>query len=100
MEMLSEDAPRAELSATPDGRLTIPVQVRRAAGITPGQTLVVYVDDGRVVLEERGHLLARLQDEAIAAASATGQTGSAVDDLLADRRAEAARDRVDGEPSS
>jgi len=99
MEMLSEDTPRAELSATPDGRLTIPVQVRRAAGITPGQTLVVYVDDGRVVLEERGHLLTRLQDEAIAAASAAGHTDNAVDDLLADRRAEAARDRADEEPS-
>jgi AbrB family looped-hinge helix DNA binding protein len=98
MEMLRDEAPRAELSATPDGRLTIPAQVRRAAGITPGQTLVVYVDDGRVVLEERGHLLARLQDEAIAAAAAAGHAGSAVDELLADRRAEAARDRVDEKP--
>jgi AbrB family looped-hinge helix DNA binding protein len=96
MEMLRDEAPRAELSATPDGRLTIPAQVRRAAGITPGQTLVVYVDNGRVVLEERGHLLARLQDEAIAAAA--GHAGSAVDELLADRRAEAARDRIEEEP--
>ncbi|MFD9965035.1 AbrB/MazE/SpoVT family DNA-binding domain-containing protein [Amycolatopsis sp. NPDC058986] len=87
-----EDDPRAEVSATSDGRLTIPAQVRRAAGIEPGQTLVVYVDDGRVVLEERGHLLTRLQDEAIAAAAAAGHTGSAVDELLADRRAEAARE--------
>jgi hypothetical protein len=56
----------------------------------------VYVDYGRVVLEERGHLLARLQDEAIAAA---GHAGSAVDELLADRRVEAARvdeERFDG----
>ncbi|MPZ85692.1 MAG: AbrB/MazE/SpoVT family DNA-binding domain-containing protein [Actinophytocola sp.] len=98
MSTLPGEAPRAELSATPDGRLTIPVQVRRAAGITPGQTLVVYVDDGRVVLEERGHLLARLQDEAIAAAAAAGHAGGAVDELLADRRAEATRDRVDEEP--
>ncbi|MGH3920450.1 MAG: AbrB/MazE/SpoVT family DNA-binding domain-containing protein [Pseudonocardiaceae bacterium] len=45
--------------------MTIPAQVRRAAGIKPGQTLVVYVEYGRVVIEERTHLLARLQDEAI-----------------------------------
>lgn len=95
MTIVPEESPRAELSATPDGRLTIPVQVRRAAGITPGQKLVVYVDAGRVVLEERGHLLARLQNEAIAAAEASGHTTSAVDDLIADRRAEAARDQAE-----
>jgi bifunctional DNA-binding transcriptional regulator/antitoxin component of YhaV-PrlF toxin-antitoxin module len=87
-----EETPRAELPATQDGRLTIPVQVRRAAGIEPGQTLVVYVEAGRVVLEERSHLLTRIQDEAIAAAQAAGHTGSAVDELIADRRAEAARE--------
>lgn len=47
------------------------------------------------MLEERGHLLASLQDEAIAAAAAAGHTGSAVDELLADRRAEAARVGLD-----
>jgi AbrB family looped-hinge helix DNA binding protein len=90
------EAPRAEVPATQDGRLTIPAQVRRAAGIEPGQTLVVYVENGRVVLEERGHLLARIQDEAIAAARATGHTGSAVESLLADRRAEAGREAAEG----
>jgi AbrB family looped-hinge helix DNA binding protein len=92
-----EESPRAELSATADGRVTIPAQVRRAAGIEPGQTLVVYVDDGRVVLEERSHLLARIQDEAIAAAAAAGHTGSAVDELIAERRAEAVREEAEGQ---
>ncbi|MDQ3152194.1 MAG: AbrB/MazE/SpoVT family DNA-binding domain-containing protein [Actinomycetota bacterium] len=87
-----EGVPRAELSATADGRVTIPSQVRRAAGIEPGQTLVVYVDAGRVVLEERGHLLARVQDEVVEADRVAGRTGSAVDELLAERRAEAARE--------
>jgi hypothetical protein len=50
--------------------------------------------DLRVVIEERAHLLARIQDEAIAAAAAAGLTGSAVDELIADRRAEAAREET------
>jgi AbrB family looped-hinge helix DNA binding protein len=91
MTQAQENLPHAELSATPDGRVTIPAQVRRAAGIEPGQTLVVYVENGRVVIEERAHLLARIQDEAITAARAAGHTGSAVDELIADRRADAVR---------
>ncbi|GAA5174193.1 hypothetical protein GCM10023321_77540 [Pseudonocardia eucalypti] len=95
MADVQQDLPKAELAATSDGRVTIPAQVRRAAGIEPGQTLVVYVERGRVVLEERAHLLTRLQDEAIAAAQAAGHTDSAVAELLADRRAEADREQAD-----
>ncbi|HTF47212.1 MAG TPA: AbrB/MazE/SpoVT family DNA-binding domain-containing protein [Pseudonocardia sp.] len=76
--------------------MTIPAQVRRAAGIEPGQTLVVYVEGGRVVLEERAHLLARIQDQAIGAAAAAGHTGSVVDELIAERRTEAAREDAEG----
>jgi hypothetical protein len=53
-----------------------------------------------VVIEERAHLLARIQDEAIRAAAAAGHTGSAVDELIADRRAEAAREDRDPSGSS
>lgn len=98
MTEVLEHLPSAELSATSDGRVTIPAPVRRAAGIEPGQALVVYVDNGRVVIEERAHLLARIQDEAIEAAAAAGHTGSVVDELIADRRAEAARENT-GETS-
>jgi hypothetical protein len=62
----------------------------------PGRRLVVHVEHGRVVIEEREHLLERIQREAIAAARATGHTGSAVSELLAERRAEAARDDTAG----
>lgn len=72
--------------------MTIPAQLRRAAGIEPGSRLVLYLDHGRVVIEERAHLLARIQQEAIDAATAAGITGSTVDELLAERRAETARD--------
>lgn len=81
---------QAQLTATTDGRVTIPAPVRRAAGIEPGQRLVAYVEDGRVVLEECGHLLRRVQARVAAATAA--HTGSAVDDLIAGRRGEAARE--------
>ncbi|MGH3586750.1 MAG: AbrB/MazE/SpoVT family DNA-binding domain-containing protein [Pseudonocardia sp.] len=69
--------------------MTIPAQVRRAAGIEAGVPLVVYVEDGRVVLETRDQLIARVRREV--AAAWTGE-GSVVDELIADRRAAAARE--------
>lgn len=87
-----EDTHPAALTASRDGRVTIPAQMRRAAGLEPGSRLVLYVEDGRVVIEERDHLLERIQREAIDAANEAGLPGSAVDELIADRRAEAARE--------
>lgn len=76
--------------ATENGRLTIPVQVRRAAGIEPGAPLVVYVEDGRVIVETRELLIARIKRDMNAAWN--DDSGSVVDELIADRRAEAARE--------
>lgn len=81
--------PSADLTVNEQGRVTIPAQIRRAAGIEPGAPLVVYVEDGRVVLETREQLAARLRRDV--AAAWTGE-GSVVDELIADRRAEAARE--------
>lgn len=92
MATAEEYGASAQVTASPDGRITIPAPVRRAAGIEPGQRLVAYVEDGRVVLEEWGHLLRRVQ--ARVAASTAGHPGAAVDELIADRRAEAAREDV------
>jgi bifunctional DNA-binding transcriptional regulator/antitoxin component of YhaV-PrlF toxin-antitoxin module len=83
---------RTDVSVAADGRVAIPAQLRNTAGIVPGSRLVAYVERGRVVLEERAHLLTRVQDEAIAAARASGHTDNPVDSLIADRRAEAARE--------
>jgi AbrB family looped-hinge helix DNA binding protein len=97
MTQADEGLPSAELAAAREGRVTIPAQLRRAAGIHAGQRLVVYVERGRVVIEQRDHLLARVQQEAIDAATAAGHTTSAVDELIAERRAEAARDSADSD---
>ena len=53
--------------------------------------MVAYVEDGRLVLEHRAHLLERLQNSVLAAAARSGDAnGNVVDELLAERRAEAA----------
>lgn len=69
--------------------MTIPVQVRRAAGIEAGVPLVVYVEDGRVVIETRDQLADRIRRDV--AATWTGG-GSVVDELITERRAEAVRE--------
>ncbi|HEY2763444.1 MAG TPA: AbrB/MazE/SpoVT family DNA-binding domain-containing protein [Pseudonocardiaceae bacterium] len=77
------------MTVNEQGRVTIPAQVRRAAGIEAGVPLVVYVEDGRVVIETREQLASRIRRDV--AAAWTGD-GSAVEELIADRRAEAARE--------
>ena len=69
--------------------MTIPEPVRQAAGIEAGVPLAVYVEDGRVMIETREQLADRIRREV--AAAWTGE-GSVVDELIADRRAELARE--------
>ena len=78
--MFRLSAPGAEVSVNDQGRVTIPVQVRRAAGIEAGVPLVVYVEDGRVVIETREQPADRIRRDV--AAAWTG-TGSVVDELIA-----------------
>jgi AbrB family looped-hinge helix DNA binding protein len=78
----------ADVSVNEQGRVTIPASLRQELGFKPGSRVVAYVEDGRLVIEDRRHLLARLQDEVVRRAA--GSTGSVVDELLEERRAEAA----------
>lgn len=78
-----------EVVVNPQGRVTIPSQLRRDAGIEVGSTLVVYVEDGRVVLESREQLAARLRRE-VAETWTGDRDRSVADELIADRRAEVA----------
>ena len=88
----SSGVTRTEVEVNPQGRVTIPAQMRAELGLTPGARMIAYIEDGRLVLEDRAHLLARIQDQVMRAAAEHGHTGSAVDELLTDRRAEAARE--------
>ena len=78
----------ADVIVNEQGRVTIPALMRQELGLVPGSCAVAYIDDGRLVIEDRHHLLARLQDQVAARVAATGG-GSVVDELLAERRAEA-----------
>lgn len=68
------------------GRVVVPSPYRNHLGITTDTDLVCYVEDGRIVYEEREHMKRRLQREAQAAFG----DSSPVDELIAERR-EAAR---------
>ena len=83
---------RTELRVNAQGRVTIPAPLRNELGFGPGIAVVAYVEDGRLVLEQRAHVLERLQNEVLAADAQSSSHVSAVDELIADRRAEAARE--------
>jgi bifunctional DNA-binding transcriptional regulator/antitoxin component of YhaV-PrlF toxin-antitoxin module len=84
----------AAVKMNQQGRVSIPAQIRHELGFTPDTELVSYIESGRVVFEEREHLMRRIQQEA--ANTRTGK-GSVVDELIADRRVEAARERQEME---
>ena len=75
----------------PQGRVVIPAEVRHELHLEPGETLVVRVEGDRLVLERPRAALARLQS---AFEHAIPNDVSMVDELLAERRAEAERDEA------
>jgi AbrB family looped-hinge helix DNA binding protein len=72
----------------------IPAELRRELGLEPGETLMARVESGRLVLEPRDAILARLRSE-VRAARSPGT--SAVDELIAERRREAQREAAEFE---
>ncbi|MEJ2871665.1 AbrB/MazE/SpoVT family DNA-binding domain-containing protein [Actinomycetospora sp. OC33-EN08] len=74
-----------------EGRVLIPAQLRRDLQLGPGSRLLVHVEDGRLVMETPEQLMDRIQRDVAEAWQGPADT-SVVDDLLADRRREAADD--------
>ena len=79
----------ASVKVAADGRILVPAHLRRAAGIEPGATVSVRLKDGQLLLEDERAALRRLQ-ALLAPLWTPGE--SVVDDLIADRRAEAERE--------
>ena len=74
-----------------NGRVVIPAEVRARIGMSEGGTLVVRVEGASVVLEPHKMALDRVR--ALVRQYAPAEPGvSVVDELLAERRAEAARE--------
>lgn len=68
------------------GRIVIPSELRKQLGIEAGTELVIRIESGRLVLETRSAILARLQ------AQFAQVQGSMADELIAERRAEVERE--------
>jgi len=66
--------------------------MRRTLEIQPGETLMAHVEEDRLVLERREQILERLRDEL---RGTTPAGTSMVDELIAERRAEARREAAE-----
>lgn len=71
-----------------NGRLVLPKMVREALGMSDGGTVVFSLEDGEVKLTSLDQSIKRAQD--LYRKHATGDF--TVDDFIAERRAEAARE--------
>lgn len=69
--------------------MVIPANLREELHLGQGEVLVAHVDGDRLVLERRQAVLDRLRE---AFSAAVPRTTSLVDELIAERRAEAARE--------
>ena len=70
----------------PQGRIVVPVELRRELGIEPGDQLVAFVENGKLVVQTRE------ETERELLAMFEGMEGSMSEDLIAERRREAARE--------
>jgi antitoxin PrlF len=71
----------------PQGRLVVPVELRRQLGLDEGAELAIRSDGRRLILEPRSEVLRRLRRR-----FSDVRDVSLADELAADRRAEALRE--------
>jgi AbrB family looped-hinge helix DNA binding protein len=77
---------RGEIRIGREGRVLIPASVRRAAGLAPGAVLIVRLEGEKVVLIPIDAIKRRLRQ------MFSDVEGSMAEELLAERRDEAARE--------
>ena len=80
-----------EVQLGAQGRVVIPAHLRKALDLKPGDRLVARQEGDSIVLERRGNLVNRLR----ARYAHIPSDVSLVDELIAERRAEAARENND-----
>ena len=79
-----------EVQLGAQGRVVIPAHLRKSMDLKPGDRLVARQDGDSIVLEKRGNLVKRLQARF---ANIPGEI-SLVDELINERQAEAALEKV------
>ena len=72
------------------GRIQIPAEIRRAMGLGDGDTVVMQIDEGVLRIRAYRDVIAAVQERMQKYAPQDGTLVS--DELIADRRAEAARE--------
>ncbi len=77
----------ADVRLGPQGRLVVPAAVRRALGFQSGETLIARIDDERLVVEKAAAVERRLHKY-----FRKFEGRSLADELIAERREEAARE--------
>ncbi|HEY9693741.1 MAG TPA: AbrB/MazE/SpoVT family DNA-binding domain-containing protein [Oculatellaceae cyanobacterium] len=58
---MAESREQTEVRVGPQGRVVIPAEIRRVLGLEIGAMLIARIEDGRLVLEKRENILARLR---------------------------------------
>jgi bifunctional DNA-binding transcriptional regulator/antitoxin component of YhaV-PrlF toxin-antitoxin module len=74
------------------GRVVLPLEIRAAQSLHRGDDLVATIENGAIVLRRYEDAMQRLQD---AFSKGIADDVSLVDELIADRRKEAAREARD-----
>jgi AbrB family looped-hinge helix DNA binding protein len=74
----------------PQGRLVVPVELRRELGIEPGDQLVAFVENGKLIVQTRE------ETERELLAMFEGMEGSMSEELIRERREEARREAERG----
>jgi AbrB family looped-hinge helix DNA binding protein len=76
----------ATTKLSPNGRIVIPIAIREALGLKPGESVVMDIEDGILRIESYHARIRRIQEEF---AHFAPQGRSASDELIAERRQEA-----------
>lgn len=71
-----------------EGRILLSARVRRALELTPGESVHLRVEDGRVIIEKREHIARRLKQKVKAAAGAKSLSRA----LIKERKRDAKRE--------
>lgn len=81
---------RVRSKISPEGRLSVPIQVRKAMGLPEGGDVVIELDGKTMRVRTLAETVADAQ--ALSRKLLRGKKNASVDDFLAERRREAAKE--------